>query len=456
MVDTNDENIQSGNIDGSSSDFKQPPKSFWEISKFLGPSFAIVAVTIGSGELIATTAAGARLGIVALWFLVLSLIIKVGVQYEFSKYGLVEGKTPHEIFDEVPGKIFGHSWAYWWVVANWIFTENILYMGIFFGVGTLLHYVLFQAVPISICLLIVLVITIYPALRGYDFVEDFSTIVVSGLVIITVIAAGLTFFTPFSLTTDEILYGLSFQLPSNGIGVLLAAIGLTGITSVEIIGYALYVQRTGYGELAGSRSEEGWVSRMSGWLRVMRIDVLVALLLTIIITVAFYIIGSSVLIEMGNYPSGPKLAVYLANAYEELFGGVGYWILLIGGFFALYSTIFGKTQLIATAWPDWISQTSWGEDISNDRISTVVAIGMPIIWYIGGFIQGEITSLVLIGGALSTLTFIPVIITSGWTLYNSRNERDEFRSTGLLRIATTISIVGSLLMVLVVVYLTIL
>lgn len=435
---------------------QDPPSSLRGVLKFLGPSFAIVAVTIGSGELIATTAAGAQVGIVALWFLVFSLIIKVGAQYEFSKYGLVEGKTPHEIFDEVPGKVFGHSWAYWWIVVNWIFTENILYMGIFFGVGTLLHYVLLQAIPISVCLLIVLVITIYPALRGYDFVEDFSTVVVLGLVVITVIAAILSFFTPYALSTDEIMYGLSFQLPDSGVSVLLAAIGLTGITAVEMIGYALYVQETGYGELAGSRSSDGWTERMSGWLRIMKIDVIVSLVLTIIVTIAFFIIGSSVLNDLGQFPNGPRLAVYLANAYEELFGPFGYWILLIGGFFALYSTIFGKTQLISSTWPDWISQTNWGEDIDNSKISTVVAIAMPIVWYAGGFSQGVITPLVLLGGSLSTLTLIPVLVTCGWALYNSKDEREEFRSTGWLRIGVIVSITGSLVMVLVIAGLSIL
>ena len=45
---------------------KEPPKTKKEILKFVGPMFVLAAVMIGSGELIATTAAGAEAGVRAL------------------------------------------------------------------------------------------------------------------------------------------------------------------------------------------------------------------------------------------------------------------------------------------------------------------------------------------------------------------------------------------------------
>jgi manganese transport protein len=102
-----------------------PPSSLIGRLKFLGPSFAIVAATIGSGELIATTAAGAQVGIVGLWVLVLSIILKSGVQYILAKYPLITGKTPHAFLDEVPGTIYGHSWVWWWMVIFWVAAEPV-------------------------------------------------------------------------------------------------------------------------------------------------------------------------------------------------------------------------------------------------------------------------------------------------------------------------------------------
>jgi manganese transport protein len=427
--------------------YSEPPEKLSGILKVLGPSFAIAAVTVGSGELIATTAAGARVGIVALWFLIISLIIKIGLQYEISRYGLVANETPHAIFDKVPGKIRGHSWAYWWVVLNWIIVENLLYVGVFFGAGVLFHYLTLQIIPLQYATLVVLAITIIPALRGYDFVEDLATVVVLSLVVLTTIGAGLTFFSPYALSMNEIAYGLSFNLPSGGIAVLLAVIGITGIAPVELIGYAHYVQETGYGKLAGPRNLDGWRERMEGWLRVMKIDVVASLILMMITTVAFFIIGSTVVAALGEYPSGPQLAVYLGRAYRNLFGAFGYWLLIIGGFFALYSTLFGKLQILVVAWPDWISQTNWGAEIDNERISTTIAIGLPIIWYLGGFVSNLITPLVLLGASLSTLLYIPEIATTVWILRNDSEQPEELRSTGRLRIGVWLSIVLTFILV---------
>lgn len=67
MVDFDTETGEPSEYRDSERTFTEPPETLWEILRFLGPSFAIVAVTVGSGELIATTAAGAQVGIVVLW-----------------------------------------------------------------------------------------------------------------------------------------------------------------------------------------------------------------------------------------------------------------------------------------------------------------------------------------------------------------------------------------------------
>lgn len=328
-------------------------------------------------------------------------------------------------------------------------------MGVFFGAGTLLYYIFLQLIPIQYLLIGLLVITIYPSLKGYDFVENLATVIVLSLVIITLIAAGLSFYSPYALSADQIVYGLSFHLPDSGIAVVFGTIGLTGITAVELIGYALFVRESGYRTLAGPREADGWEERMRGWLRVLKIDVAVSVLLTIVVTIAFFIVGATVVAGIGQYPSGAKLGLFLANAYEQLFGSFGYWILLIGGFFALYSTIFGKTQIIAVAWPDWINQTDWGEDISSDRISTIVTIILPILWLIGGYMLGEITSIIILGGIFSTMALIPEIATLVWILRNDENRGGPLRMTKATRVGIWVSLGATFVMVIGVLTLTI-
>lgn len=407
----------------SAKDYREPPRTVKGILKYLGPAFATLAITIGSGELIATTAAGAEIGIVVLWFLIISLFVKIGIQYIIAKYAMIENKTPHQIFDEVPGEIFGHSWSYWLIVIKWFFSDNIQYMGVFFGAAVLLHHLVGQTIPIIYTTLIVLLGVTIPALREYDFVEDFSTVLVLVLVALTLAAAVLSFVSPFRLSAGDIAYGLSFTIPDNGFYIIFGTIGITGVGTGEIIGYALFVNDAGYGKLAGSRDTEGWKDRMQGWLRVLRADVFLNVFLAAIVTVSFFIVGSSILANAGSYPDGPRLAVYLAGAYEQLFGPVGYWILIVGGFFALYSTIFGKLNLLTEVWPDILNQTERWNDLDMRRVGLFVGVVSPIIWLLGGTITGSITGLLFLGGFINTMALFPEIVTAMWILSNN-SERD--------------------------------
>jgi manganese transport protein len=81
-------------------DTKELPKIKLEILKFVGPMFVLAAVMIGSGELIATTAAGVESGIDALWIVLIGLFIKMGIQYEVAKRGVITGERPGEFFDK--------------------------------------------------------------------------------------------------------------------------------------------------------------------------------------------------------------------------------------------------------------------------------------------------------------------------------------------------------------------
>lgn len=448
-------NEKSSSSDNPTVDYREPPRSTTGILKYLGPSFATLAITIGSGELIGTTAAGAEVGIVVLWFLLISLFIKIGVQYIIAKHAMIENKTPHRIFDEVPGQIFGHSWSYWFIAVKWFFSDNIQYMGIFLGAATLLHYLVGQTIPIGVATIIVLVGVTIPALRGYDFVEDFSTVLVLTLVILTLVAAALSFLSPFGLSAGDIAYGLSFNLPDNGFYIIFGVIGITGVGTGEIIGYALFVNNAGYGKLAGPRESEGWKDRMQGWLRVLRADVFLNVILAAIVTTSFFIIGSSILASSGAYPDGPQLAVYLASAYEQLFGAVGYWVLIIGGFFALYSTIFGKLNLLTEVWPDILNQTERFNDLNMRRVALFVGIVSPIVWLLGGYITGSITGLLFLGGFINTMALFPEIVTAMWILYNDSDRDAVFQFSMPAKIAGWASLIGTFVMLAVVLVLQI-
>ena len=121
----------------------EPPTSIAGIVSYLGPGLIIAASIVGSGELIATTATGAKAGFVLLWLILGGCVIKVFVQVELGRYTLTSGKMTMEAMTDVPGPhIPGRgNWItwYWLVMFAAILAQQ---GGIIGGVG--------QALAISV------------------------------------------------------------------------------------------------------------------------------------------------------------------------------------------------------------------------------------------------------------------------------------------------------------------
>lgn len=95
---------------------REPPVSFLEKLKFLGPGFILSASIVGSGELIATTTLGARAGFIAFWVIIVSCLVKVAVQLEFGRHTILTGETAMQIFNKLPGPRLGRGrWTLWFL-----------------------------------------------------------------------------------------------------------------------------------------------------------------------------------------------------------------------------------------------------------------------------------------------------------------------------------------------------
>lgn len=100
------------------SNIKEPPTSFWQSLKYLGPGFVLSASIVGSGELIATTRFGAEAGFVLMWFIIFSCLVKVAVQLEFGKHAISSGESTMASLNTLPGPRLGFAnWSIWiWLI----------------------------------------------------------------------------------------------------------------------------------------------------------------------------------------------------------------------------------------------------------------------------------------------------------------------------------------------------
>ena len=275
---------------------KEPPVSFFKKLKFLGPGFILSASIVGSGELIATTTLGARAGFIAFWIIIVSCLVKVAVQLEFGKRAILTGQTAMRSFNELPGPRPGKgNWAVWTVFI--LISLKIVQIGGILGGSAIVLQMLFPFLPASLWAFIIALLTSALIYKGYySVIEKGSLVMIAGFTISTIAAVFMLQFTAFSFSAADVWEGLQFKFPPAIVAVAFGAFGITGVGADEIVAYNYWCIEKGYAAYTGPRNDSPeWRKRARGWIRVMYLDAMIAMIIYTIVTAAFYLLGAAVL-----------------------------------------------------------------------------------------------------------------------------------------------------------------
>lgn len=332
----------------------EPPRTLPKILRRIGPGMILAASIVGSGELIATTTLGAEVGYAALWLIILSCLIKPAVQSEIGRYVIATGETGAEAFNAVPGpRFFGVNW----VVCAWFIMAVITFfqIGAMYGGVAQVFNLLWPAIPAYVWILAEMAITLVILLGGhYERIETLATLKVCLFTMLTLLCAALLVAQPTFSVTD-ILEGLKFQMPGQGIATAIAVFGITGVGASELFMYPYWCTEKGYARYTGvNDGSEAWRQRANGWIRVMNVDILASMVIYCAATVAFYFLGAGVLHAKGIVPSGHDMISVLSKMYTETLGSAALWLFYIGAIATLYGTIFaataGNSRVFADIW----------------------------------------------------------------------------------------------------------
>ena len=387
------------------------PRGFRPVLRKLGPGLIISGAIVGSGELIATTTLGAEVGFVALWLIILSCGIKVVVQEELGRYVVSSGETALQGLNRVPGPRWRVSWVVW---CWWIMTIGVIIQGggIVGGVGQTLHLFLPQISGTGWAMVAAVSVMALLFQGHYGSVEKTCVGMVASFTLVTIACAVLLGWTPFAPTAEDFLSGLRLGLPEGGIAVAFAAFGLTGVGAAELIMYPYWCLEKGYARFVGPRGKgAAWEERARGWIRVMQVDVLVALVVYTMATVAFYILGAAVLHGMGTVPTGNEMVSTLSNMYTSTLGQGAFYLFLVGAFFVLYSTLFATVASSSRVITDFLGLVGVAR-IDDERQllfwrrSVIVAV--PALYAVLYGWVAQPVFLVIIGGIFQAC-MLPVI-----------------------------------------------
>lgn len=330
------------------------PTHWLEISRYVGPGLILTASIVGSGELIVTPKLAGEVGFKMLWLIVLGCMVKVFVQIELGRFAMSRGMTTLEAMNTVPGPRLVVSWLLWiWLGMYLAIVFQVA--GIVGGIADTFATGGLQLGRNWIAAAVAVSCAIPLAFGRYRLIEGFSTFLVVIFTVTTVVAVGALQWTEFKITPQNLLDGFKFQLPEK-FGTAFGALGIIGVGASELIYYPYWCLEKGYARFVGPNDgSKEWIERAKGWMRVMRFDAWVSMVVYTSATAAFFLLGAAVLYAKGLKVTDKGMIDTLAHMYKASFGNWSFYLFLVGAFAVLYSTAFVATASNARLLVDGLS-----------------------------------------------------------------------------------------------------
>ncbi|MBK1786334.1 Nramp family divalent metal transporter [Prauserella cavernicola] len=428
-------------------DVKEPPTTFRGRLRYLGPGMILSAAVVGSGELILTTSLGARAGFALMWLIIVATTVKVWVQMELGRLTVLYGRPALEAFSDVKPRTRRGSWInFLWVGMD--FAKMFQRGGIIGGVASACSILWpIAGEPLSwtstaVWSLVVVAITVALLQSSrYSIVETASVVAVALFTMITVGLALALPFTEFGWSPADIAGGLELAVPAGALGLAIAMFGSTGVGADEMTTYTYWCMEKGYarwtGPADGSPERD---RRAEGWLKVMRLDVAVSWLVCTLCTLAFYVIGASVLNPQGLVPEGNDMITTLSRMYTDTLGPWAEVVFLLGAIAVLFSTNVGSTASVPRLWTNTLGilgVLDWKDPAVRKRTIRVLTFCFPPLWAsLFLFVQSPVL-MVQIGGIGSGVFLVAVVI-GVWYLRSQEPDK-RFRPNPFITTALVLS-----------------
>ena len=442
--------------------WKAPPTRFGPMLLTIGPAIVVSGSVIGAGELINVPIQAATFGFVLFWAVVLSCVIKYFLQVELGRYCLVHNRTTIQALNTCPGpKIRGTNCI--GIVYMVLYTLSVVTVA---GIMSATAGLLTSLLPLvdsavwsrNIWAVIVTIVIALILWRGiYGELEKLIALLVCGFSLSVVVALLLLIVDPnpdYPLRLKDVFSGMTFSLGEVNRGAaafaVISLLGALGTTANELFMYPYWILEKGYAEHVGSSTEDGWLDRARGWVRVLQLDAGAATLLATVITAAYFLVGCAILHQKGEVPSGMKVVEELSQIYTETYGPWSYSIFMFGGFCTLFSTITVVVAASGRMWTDLLSSMGvfqWDDTVVRRRYNRIFQM-----LYLLGFLAVTVliptspAKLVIVGQWINGAFNTPLLMFGiCWLAFHTDKRIRMSRATAVLLIITVVIIAACLL-----------
>lgn len=417
---------------GSAGAVRDAPVRLGHMLRFFGPGLVLTASVVGTGEVIATPTLGATAGYAALWLVLLSCFVKLPLQLSLAQNAIATGRTPLSMLNDLPGPRLGASWIVWlWGLLLIVVTSQ---QGAMLGGVAQAMNLAVPRIPPTAWAVAVAAVTL-PLVRSgsYSLLERICTALVFAFTFATIACVGLLQNTQYAMSPRQLVEGLMPHLDPSAATIALVVFAITGVGTTEIILYPYWCLQKGYARFAGPPDgSPAWYARARGWLRVMHADALISLVVYTVITLAFFLLGASVLHAGGIQLEGMAMVASLSTMYTEVAGLWAFFFFLFGIMAALYSTLLVSTTANAELLVE-CAQLIRGRDRVTDADRAMwrrrVATALPVVQLIL-FLAIKLPVWMVIVGGTGQSVMLPIIALAILALRRRHRDRHLFDARG--------------------------
>jgi Mn2+/Fe2+ NRAMP family transporter len=303
----------------------------------------VAATGVGAGDLAAATFSGTKLGVAILWAVLLGAFFKFVLNEGLTRWQLATGNTLLEGVVIHLGRPVRYGFLIYLLAWSFMVAASLMS-----ACGVAAQAILpLSEDPVTgkiiYGILLSLIGVVLVRVGGYPLFEKVMSVCI-GLMFVTVVTTAILLRPNWGQLISGLLLG-------EGLAWTIALMGGVGGT-VTVLCYGYWI-----------REEERF---SPDDLRVCRIDLGIAYIMTALFGLAMVTIGSTIQVE----GSGATLVIRLADQLVEQLGLIGKWAFLLGAFGAVFSSLLGVWQSVPYLFTDLWGMMGGGHPSPERSIDT--------------------------------------------------------------------------------------
>ncbi len=425
-----------------------PPRG-WMLLLAIGPGLVWCGEYIGSGEVILSTRSGAIFGVAILWVPVMAIFTKFWIGLAGAHYTVTTGEGMIDMLGRAPGP---RNWVIWPVFVGQVCSGMISTAAVASAAGAFAGYFVPGIPPTAFAALAVLLVITVVWSGIFGPLKQIMSLLVLAIIVGTVAVAAATwpgfgaiFHGVFGFNLPEApTWAIKPGASTSPWREIMPLLGWAAGGFASQVWYTYWVIGAGYGMTQGrgygkpldeaqlAALGEDDIHAIRGWRRAVSVDASTAVILGILVTMAFMIAGAGVLGPKQLAPDGAEVAFQLSHIFSAQWGAIGANLFVLAGLAAMISTMMGQFA----GWPRLLADCTRLLFPATQRIEwrhqfrgflLLIAFSNMLIIFFQGH---QPVLLVQTGAILDGLLLTPIqAAVVGWVLYKVMPKffREELR-----------------------------